>query len=93
MQSARNSCKKPASAGKDAAFALDRFDKDGSDLAVDHLIETGDIIEPRVFEAIEHGAEATLNLLLRGRGHAAEGAAVEGVFRRNDGVALPLLAG
>ena len=71
--------------GIDAAFSLDRFDQDGGGgLGVDGLVPGREVVERDCGEAGQQRTEALLDLLLRRGGHAAEGAAMEGLLGDDD---------
>ena len=63
-----------------AAFALDGFDENGADFIGEFGAQIGDVVEADELNAGNDGAEWLAILGLVGRGHGAEGAAVEALL-------------
>ena len=72
---------------KDTTFALNGFDEYRSYGIVDQSLETLNVIELAEAEALQHRAEAGLDLFLWCGSHAAKGASMEGIVGTDDLVA------
>ena len=70
-----------------AALALNEFQHHGAGVAVHQLLQRFHIARRSIQEALVEGAEVVVEHLLTGGGQGGDGAAVEAVHQRDDGIA------